>query len=109
MIIYDAIMYKYPNAIPNQDFEIRAENGNVYISKWNLSESAPSQEELELWWEESQQYPAYIDEDPLKTLGEQLSQERIARKKIERANQTMENELAALKLELFHLKGGQEK
>lgn len=54
MILYDAIMYKYPNAVSRKDFELRNDGNGSYIEKWNLRAPLPTQAELETWWEELQ-------------------------------------------------------
>lgn len=58
MILYDAIMYKYPDAIPKKDFVLRNDGNGSYIEEWNLRTPIPSEEELQLWWEESKKESA---------------------------------------------------
>lgn len=43
MILYDAIMYKYPDAVPRKDFELRNDGNGSYIEKWNLRAPIPTQ------------------------------------------------------------------
>lgn len=54
MILYDAIMWAYPNAIPNKDFVLRNDGDGPYIEQWNLRAPIPTKEELQMWWKESQ-------------------------------------------------------
>ncbi|TWM32608.1 Phage-like element PBSX protein XkdW [Bacillus paralicheniformis] len=102
MVLYDAIMYKYPEAIPFKDFEIRAEEGEVFITEWNLSESPPSLEELKSWWTEFQKKEPISNVDPVKVIEKELRQERIVRKKIEQ-------QLAEMKLEIQSIKRSENK
>ncbi len=46
MILYDAIMYKYPDAVPRKDFELRNDGNGSYIEKWNLRAPIPTQKNL---------------------------------------------------------------
>lgn len=59
MILYDAIMYKYPEAIPKKDFVLRNDGNGSYIEEWNLRAPIPTKEELQLWWEESKKSQLY--------------------------------------------------
>ncbi|MCW0121620.1 XkdW family protein [Bacillus subtilis] len=105
MILYDAIMYKYPNAVPRKDFELRNDGNGSYIEKWNLRAPLPTQEELQAWWEESKSNPAYEPPDQVELLAQELSQEKLARKKLEELNQTLGNALSEIKLQLLSLQG----
>ncbi len=105
MILYDAIMYKYPNAVPRKDFELRNDGNGSYIEKWNLRAPLPTQEELQAWWEESKSNPVYESPDQVELLAQELSQEKLARKKLEELNQTLGNALSEIKLQLLSLQG----
>ncbi|MGG1248465.1 XkdW family protein [Bacillus spizizenii] len=105
MILYDAIMYKYPNAVPRKDFELRNDGNGSYIEKWNLRAPLPTQEELQAWWEESKSNQPYEPPDQVKLLAHELSQEKLARKKLEELNQTLGNALSEIKLQLLSLQG----
>ena len=50
MNIEQAILFKYPTAIPNTDFVITIDEQGEYISEWNLSEPQPTTEELNEWY-----------------------------------------------------------
>lgn len=106
MILYDAIMYKYPNAVPRKDFELRNDGNGSYIEKWNIRAPLPTQEELEAWWEESQKKPSYEPPNQIELLTQELSQEKLARKQLEELNQTLGSELSKIKLQLLTLQGG---
>ncbi|WP_282627632.1 XkdW family protein [Bacillus subtilis] len=105
MILYDAIMYKYPNAVPRKDFELRNDGNGSYIEKWNLRAPLPTQEELQAWWEESKSNPPYEPPDQVELLAQELSQEKLARKQLEELNQTLGNALSEIKLQLLSLQG----
>ncbi|MEG7381816.1 XkdW family protein [Bacillus subtilis] len=105
MILYDAIMYKYPNAVPRKDFELRNDGNGSYIEKWNLRAPLPTQEELQAWWEESKSNPPYEPPDQVELLAQELSQEKLARKQFEELNQTLGNALSEIKLQLLSLQG----
>lgn len=105
MILYDAIMYKYPNAVSRKDFELRNDGNGSYIEKWNLRAPLPTQAELESWWEESQKNPPYEPPGQVELLAQELSQEKLARKQLEELNKTLGSELADIKLSLLSLKG----
>lgn len=105
MILYDAIMYKYPDAVPRKDFELRNDGNGSYIEKWNLRSPIPTQKELETWWEELQKNPPYEPPDQVELLAQELSQEKLARKQLEELNKTLGSELAGIKLSLLSLKG----
>ncbi|MEC1627592.1 XkdW family protein [Bacillus mojavensis] len=105
MILYDAIMYKYPNATPRKDFELRNDGNGSYIEKWNLRAPLPTQEELQAWWEESKSNPPYEPPDQVELLAQELSQEKLARKQLEELNQTLGNALSEIKLQLLSLQG----
>ncbi|KIN37626.1 XkdW family protein [Bacillus subtilis] len=108
MILYDAIMYKYPTAVPRKDFELRNDGNGSYIEKWNLRAPLPTQEELQAWWEESKSKPPYEPPDQVDLLAQELSQEKLARKQLEELNQTLGNALSEIKLQLLSLEGGNE-
>lgn len=108
MILYDAIMYKYPNAVPRKDFELRNDGNGSYIEKWNLRAPLPTQQELQAWWEESKSNPPYEPPDQVELLAQELSQEKLARKQLEELNQTLGNALSEIKLQLLSLEGGNE-
>ncbi|KAA6482263.1 hypothetical protein DX928_03930 [Bacillus swezeyi] len=63
MILYDAIMWAYPDAIPNKDFVLRNDGDGTYIERWNLRAPIPTEEELQMWWKASQkgQAPTLLD------------------------------------------------
>lgn len=105
MILYDAIMYKYPDAVPRKDFESWNDGNGSYIEKWNLRAPIPTQKELEAWWEESQENPPYEPPDQVEVLAQELSQEKLARKRLEELNKTLGSELSDIKLSLLSLKG----
>ncbi|MCY7895085.1 XkdW family protein [Bacillus vallismortis] len=105
MILYDAIIYKYPNAVPRKDFELRNDGNGSYIEKWNLRAPLPTQEELQAWWEESKSNPPYEPPDQVELLAQELSQEKLARKQLEELNQTLGNALSEIKLQLLSLQG----
>ncbi|MEK4689448.1 MULTISPECIES: XkdW family protein [Bacillus] len=108
MILYDAIMYKYPTAVPRKDFELRNDGNGSYIEKWNLRAPLPTQQELQSWWEESKSKPLYEPPDQVELLAQELSQEKLARKQLEELNQTLGNALSEIKLQLLSLEGGNE-
>ncbi len=68
MILYDAIMYKYPKAVPKKDFVLRNDGSGSYIEEWNLRTPIPTEEELQLWWEESKSTPPYEPPDQSRCL-----------------------------------------
>nr|WP_087991962.1 XkdW family protein [Bacillus subtilis] len=105
MILYDAIMYKYPTAVPRKDFELRNDGNGSYIEKWNLRAPLPTQQELQAWWEESKSKPPYEPRDQVELLAQELSQEKLARKQLEELNQTLGNQLSEIKLQLLSLEG----
>ncbi|MCV0026948.1 XkdW family protein [Bacillus sp. XT-2] len=105
MILYDAIMYKYPTAVPRKDFELRNDGNGSYIEKWNLRAPLPTQQELQAWWEESESKPPYEPPDQVELLAQELSQEKLARKQLEELNQTLGNQLSEIKLQLLSLEG----
>ncbi|MCY8857037.1 XkdW family protein [Bacillus atrophaeus] len=105
MMLYDAIMYKYPDAEVMRDFKLRNEGGDSYIAEWNIRAPIPTKEDLQAWWEELQQNPPYEPPDQLELLAQQLSQEKLARKQLEELNETLGSELSGIKLELLSLKG----
>ncbi|WP_440645030.1 XkdW family protein [Bacillus subtilis] len=108
MILYDAIMYKYPKAVPKKDFVLRNDGSGSYIEEWNLRTPIPTEEELQLWWEESKSNPPYEPPDQVALLAQELSQEKLARKQLEELNQTLGNALSEIKLQLLSLEGGNE-
>ncbi|MCI4135748.1 XkdW family protein [Bacillus vallismortis] len=105
MILYDAIMYKYPDAVPRKDFELRNDGEGSYIAEWNLRAPIPTQKELESWWEESRKNPPYDPPNQVEFLAQALSQEKLARKQLEELNKTLGSELSDIKLSLLSLKG----
>ncbi|MGE6629819.1 XkdW family protein [Bacillus sp. NPDC077027] len=105
MILYEAIKYKYPDAVPRQDFELRNDGAGSYIEEWKLQAPLPTEEELQRWWEESQMNPSYNPPDQLELLATELSKEKLARKRLEESNEFIGKELTAVKLKLLSLKG----
>ncbi|KJH55724.1 MULTISPECIES: XkdW family protein [Bacillus subtilis group] len=105
MILYDAIMYKYPEAIPKKDFVLRNDGNGSYIEEWNLRAPIPTKEDLQLWWEESKKSQLYTPPSLTESLGRQLTEERLARKALEESYKLMGQELAKLKIQSLQLKG----
>ncbi|MDQ0927140.1 hypothetical protein QFZ25_001200 [Bacillus atrophaeus] len=105
MIIYDAIKWKYKDADPTKDFIIQNDGDGSYIAEWNIRAPIPTKEDLQAWWEELQQNPPYEPPDQLELLAQQLSQEKLACKQLEKLNETLGSELSGIKLELLSLKG----
>ncbi|MCY8341122.1 XkdW family protein [Bacillus haynesii] len=105
MILYDAIMWAYPDATPNKDFVLRNDGNGPYIEEWNLRAPIPKKEELQLWWEESKKSQLYPPPSLIESLGRQLTEERLARKALEESYKLMGEELAKLKIESLQLKG----
>lgn len=50
MILYEAIKYKYPDADPQKDFELRNDGAGSYIDEWYLDVPKPTEKELKKWW-----------------------------------------------------------
>ncbi|MCY7543883.1 XkdW family protein [Bacillus safensis] len=105
-----AIKYLYPNAEVGQDYSVRDDGEGQFIDKWLLDDPIPSDEVLEVAWNE---YLAKNDEKPLSNvekqllvLGEQLALEKIARQQSDRMNVTLGQELAEMRIEILKLKGG---
>ncbi|BBP91829.1 hypothetical protein BsIDN1_54470 [Bacillus safensis] len=46
MILYEAIKYKYPDADPQKDFELRNDGAGSYIDEWYLDVPKPTEKEL---------------------------------------------------------------
>ncbi|KXZ18770.1 phage portal protein [Bacillus nakamurai] len=105
MILFDAIMYKYPETVPLKDFILRNDGNESYIEKWNINAPIPTKEQLQAWWEESQKNPPYEPPDQVELLAQELSREKLARKQLEELNSMLGNELSDVKLTLLSLKG----
>lgn len=52
MNIVNAILYKYPNANSQRDFRVEDRGEGQFLADWHLSETEPTQAELEEWWKE---------------------------------------------------------
>ncbi|KJF47106.1 XkdW family protein [Bacillus altitudinis] len=105
-----AIKYLYPNAELGKDYSVRDDGEGQFIDKWSLEDPVPSDEVLEVAWNE---YLAKNDEKPLSNvekqlllLGEQLALEKIARQQSDRVNATLGQQLAEMRIEILKLKGG---
>ncbi|MFP7345991.1 XkdW family protein [Bacillus safensis] len=109
MILYEAIKYKYPDADPQKDFELRNDGAGTYIEEWNLDVPKPTKEELKKWWEESQANPRYQPPLPLDYLAQEVAKEKLMRKQLEHQCDLLSNELKALKNEILFIKGESDK
>ncbi|MBR0604247.1 phage portal protein [Bacillus safensis] len=105
MILYEAIKYKYPNADPQKDFELRNDGAGSYIDEWYLDVPKPTEEELKKWWEESQANPRYQPPLPLDYLAQEVAKEKLMRKQLEHQCDLLSNELKTLKNEILFIKG----
>ncbi|MEW4058072.1 XkdW family protein [Bacillus siamensis] len=105
MVLFDVILYKYPDAVPLKDFVLRNDGNDSYIEKWNLNAPIPTKEQLEAWWEELQKNPPYEPPDQIEMLAQELSKEKLARKQLEELNGKLGNALSDVKLTLLSLKG----
>ncbi|MBG9815624.1 MULTISPECIES: XkdW family protein [Bacillus] len=108
MILYEAIKYKYPNADPQKDFELRNDGAGSYIDEWYLDVPKPTEEELKKWWEESQTNPRYQPPLPLDYLAQEVAKEKLMRKQLEHQCDLLSNELKALKNDILFIKGESE-
>ncbi|MBR0638351.1 XkdW family protein [Bacillus safensis] len=105
MILYEAIKYKYPDADPQKDFELRNDGADSYIDEWYLDVPKPTEEELKKWWEESQTNPRYHPPLPLDYLAQEVAKEKLMRKQLEHQCDLLSNELKALKNDILFIKG----
>lgn len=105
MILYEAIKYKYPDADPQKDFELRNDGAGSYIDEWYLDVPKPTEEELKKWWEESQANPRYQPPLPLDYLAQEVAKEKLMRKQLEHQYDLLSNELKTLKNEILFIKG----
>lgn len=55
-----AILHKYPNADPLEDFRVRDDGSGQYIADWNLPNPKPTQANLNEWWAEYDTYQKSI-------------------------------------------------
>ncbi|UQZ94046.1 XkdW family protein [Bacillus safensis] len=108
MILYEAIKYKYPNADPQKDFELRNDGAGSYIDEWYLDVPKPTEEELKKWWEESKTNPRYQPPLPLDYLAQEVAKEKLMRKQLEHQCDLLSNELKALKNDILFIKGESE-
>lgn len=108
MILYEAIKYKYPNADPQKDFELRNDGAGSYIDEWYLDVPKPTEEELKKWWEELQTNPRYQPPLPLDYLAQEVAKEKLMRKQLEHQCDLLSNELKALKNDILFIKGESE-
>lgn len=108
MILYEAIKYKYPEADPQKDFELRNDGDGSYINEWHLNVPKPTAEELKKWWEESQANPRYQPPLPLDYLAQEVAKEKLVRKQLEHQCDLLTNELKVLKNEILFIKGESE-
>ncbi|OYN63820.1 XkdW family protein [Bacillus safensis] len=108
MILYEAIKYKYPNADPQKDFELRNDGAGSYVDEWYLDVPKPTEEELKKWWEESQTNPRYQPPLPLDYLAQEVAKEKLMRKQLEHQCDLLSNELKALKNDILFIKGESE-
>ncbi|MCM3139294.1 MULTISPECIES: XkdW family protein [Bacillus] len=108
MILYEAIKYKYPDADPQKDFELRNDGDGSYINEWYLDVPKPTIKELTKWWKESQINPRYQPPLPLDYLAQEVAKEKLMRKQLEHQCVLLTNELNALKNEILFIKGESE-
>ncbi|HCO81280.1 MULTISPECIES: XkdW family protein [Bacillus] len=108
MILYEAIKYKYPDADPQKDFELRNDGDGSYINEWHLDVPKPTAEELKEWWEASQINPQYQPPLPLEFLAQEVAKEKLMRKQLEHQCDLLTNELKVLKSEILLYKGDSE-
>ncbi|UYO34977.1 XkdW family protein [Bacillus zhangzhouensis] len=108
MILYEAIKYKYPDADPQKDFELRNDGAGSYIDEWYLDVPKPTHEELKKWWKESQANPRYQPPLPLNYLAQEVAKEKLMRKQLEHQYDLLSNELNTLKNEILFIKGESE-
>ncbi|MCC9088782.1 XkdW family protein [Bacillus pumilus] len=108
MILYEAIKYKYPDAEPQRDFELRNDGAGAYIDEWHLDVPKPTTEELIEWWEKAQMNPQYQPPLPLDFLAQEVAKEKLTRKQLEHQCDLLTNELQALKNQILLFKGENE-